>query len=321
MARGITEEDVHAAADALVCGGERPTVERIRAHLGTGSPNTVLRWLDTWWMGLGTRLQRKVPRLDLPQAPEPVGELAGQLWATALEHAKMVAEDAVAQEREVLQAGRVALDETREELEREAAAMQERARAALQARDLAVARREELERLVGRLEGQLEESKALLAAADDRAKAVEQRQQELEMRHRVLQERSETERESASSHVRATEDRASAEIDRARQEVRDLRRQLVAVVKEHDAEKASFQSQIDNARQKASEALQEAAAQRARAEALQDQLANLHDLPAALETVLQNAARRPQPGRVTKPSASSRRKTGTPSKTRSGGNP
>ena len=47
MARGITEEDVHMAADALVADGERPTVERIRAYLGTGSPNTVVRWLNT----------------------------------------------------------------------------------------------------------------------------------------------------------------------------------------------------------------------------------------------------------------------------------
>lgn len=38
MARGITELDVHGAADALVAKGERPTVERVRAHLGTGSP-------------------------------------------------------------------------------------------------------------------------------------------------------------------------------------------------------------------------------------------------------------------------------------------
>lgn len=49
MARGITESDVHGAADALVADGERPTVERIRAYLGTGSPNTVVRWLETWW--------------------------------------------------------------------------------------------------------------------------------------------------------------------------------------------------------------------------------------------------------------------------------
>lgn len=38
MARGITEQDVHTAADDIVTLGERPTVERIRAHLGTGSP-------------------------------------------------------------------------------------------------------------------------------------------------------------------------------------------------------------------------------------------------------------------------------------------
>lgn len=57
MAKGITETDVHTAADEIVAAGERPTVERIRAHLGTGSPNTVTRWLDTWWKQLGERLQ------------------------------------------------------------------------------------------------------------------------------------------------------------------------------------------------------------------------------------------------------------------------
>ncbi|PPU41477.1 DNA-binding protein [Xanthomonas hortorum] len=43
MARGITESDVNDAADALVADGERPTAERIRAHLGTSQPNTVVR--------------------------------------------------------------------------------------------------------------------------------------------------------------------------------------------------------------------------------------------------------------------------------------
>ena len=43
MAKGISELDVHQAADDIIAAGERPTVERIRAHLGTGSPNTVTR--------------------------------------------------------------------------------------------------------------------------------------------------------------------------------------------------------------------------------------------------------------------------------------
>ncbi|WP_440086012.1 DNA-binding protein [Stenotrophomonas sp. S11A1a] len=82
MARGITETDVHTAADELVAKGERPTVERIRAHLGTGSPNTVTRWLETWWNRLGTRLQPARP--DLEDAPAMLVELAGQWWELAL---------------------------------------------------------------------------------------------------------------------------------------------------------------------------------------------------------------------------------------------
>lgn len=314
MARGITEEDVHSAADALVCAGQRPTVERIRAHLGTGSPNTVIRWLDTWWVGLGSRLRGRGIQIDLPHAPEAVAELAGQFWASALEHARALADDALVQEQAALQTDRVKLDEAREELHREAARTQEQVTAALQARDLAVARSEELERLVRRLEEHLEESKTLLAAANDRAKAAEERHRELEQRHQDLQERSETERKNAASHVRATEDRASVEVDRARQEARDLKRQLAAVLKEHGAERAQLHSQIDEARQKANDALQEAAAQRARAHALQEQLSGLQDLPAALETVLQQAAVKPRPARDSKPGPSGRRKTGASGK-------
>jgi hypothetical protein len=58
MAKGITQEQVTAAADALVAAGDKPTVEKVRAALGTGSPNTVTRMLDTCWRGsLAERLQ------------------------------------------------------------------------------------------------------------------------------------------------------------------------------------------------------------------------------------------------------------------------
>lgn len=67
MARGITESDVHTAADEIVAAGDRPTVERIRAHLGTGSPNTVTRWLETWWQALGPRLEAQQRRFADPK--------------------------------------------------------------------------------------------------------------------------------------------------------------------------------------------------------------------------------------------------------------
>lgn len=46
MARGITQDQVNRAADAILGAGENPTVEKVRAELGTGSPNTITRMLD-----------------------------------------------------------------------------------------------------------------------------------------------------------------------------------------------------------------------------------------------------------------------------------
>lgn len=48
MARGVTQEDVNEAIEVLLRKGERPTIERVRATLGTGSPNTLTRLLDVW---------------------------------------------------------------------------------------------------------------------------------------------------------------------------------------------------------------------------------------------------------------------------------
>ena len=55
MPRGITQDQVNAA-DAILGTGENPTVEKVRAELGTGSPNTVTRMLDVWRGHLGERL-------------------------------------------------------------------------------------------------------------------------------------------------------------------------------------------------------------------------------------------------------------------------
>lgn len=85
MAGGITESDGHTA-EVLLAKSERPTVERIRTHFGTGSPNAVPRWLATWWDRLGTRLQLR--RQDLDDAPAVLAKLAGQWWELALKHAK-----------------------------------------------------------------------------------------------------------------------------------------------------------------------------------------------------------------------------------------
>jgi hypothetical protein len=62
----ISQEQVSAAAAALVAVGGRPIVEKVRTALGTGSPNTVTRMLDTWRSGLAECLQNV---LQLPELP------------------------------------------------------------------------------------------------------------------------------------------------------------------------------------------------------------------------------------------------------------
>jgi Plasmid replication region DNA-binding N-term len=85
MAKGITDLDVWRAADALLLDGQRPTIERVRQHIGRGSPNTVSPHLDTWFSRLGSRIaDPQVFRGPTPDtAPDPVQALAQQLWDTA----------------------------------------------------------------------------------------------------------------------------------------------------------------------------------------------------------------------------------------------
>jgi hypothetical protein len=86
LTRGVTLSDVSQAADTLLRAGERPTVNRIRATIGSGSPNTVGPLLDAWWKALAGRLD------DGPAAfhrlPESVAHVAEALWMRALEEGR-----------------------------------------------------------------------------------------------------------------------------------------------------------------------------------------------------------------------------------------
>jgi hypothetical protein len=84
--RGIASTDVERAADALLREGERPTIERIRARLGRGSPNTINPLLDAWWKRLAGRLDAGPAALH--RLPEPVLLAAEGLWMQTLDEAR-----------------------------------------------------------------------------------------------------------------------------------------------------------------------------------------------------------------------------------------
>src|ERR1700735_1104929 len=81
--RGITQSDVSYAADSLLRAGERPTIEKVRAKIGTGSPNTINPMLDTWWKTLSARLDSGPAALH--RLPESIAHIAEAMWMQALE--------------------------------------------------------------------------------------------------------------------------------------------------------------------------------------------------------------------------------------------
>jgi hypothetical protein len=84
--RGITAADVDRAADSLLHDGERPTIEKVRARIGRGSPNTINPLLDAWWSRLAGRLDSGPAALH--RLPQPVAMAAEALWLTAVEAAR-----------------------------------------------------------------------------------------------------------------------------------------------------------------------------------------------------------------------------------------
>jgi len=84
--RGITPADVDRAADALLRDGQRPTIEKVRAKIGRGSPNTINPLLDAWWSRLAGRLDAGPAALH--RLPEPVLLAAEGLWLQTLDEAR-----------------------------------------------------------------------------------------------------------------------------------------------------------------------------------------------------------------------------------------
>ncbi|PPT93286.1 integrase [Xanthomonas arboricola pv. arracaciae] len=290
------QSDVHGAADALVADGERPTVERIRAHLGTGSPNTVVRWLETWWQGLGSRLatDRQV-RITTANVPEAVASLAGQWWTLALDHARVHADEALAADRASLLDARETLERDRHTMQTELARLKSLTHEAQQAEQLAAARTSELERLAEQLQRQLAELGQQRDALALRATGAEGTSEMLRIQLQELQDAARAERDNLSQHMRTTEDRAHAEIDRARQESKQAKQQLATSRREAALTERQLEEALDRAQGNVSELRQDLTIQQARADALEAQLAKLNDLPAALEAAWQQHVGRSQP--------------------------
>lgn len=225
MARpGITYDEVIASIDAILAGGEEPTIQRIREHLGTGSPNTIHKHLVAW------RAARPVEQRKAPELP---AELQAAL---VREIERQAAEARTDVEKALVQAQKDAavLAKTGEELEDTITILEEQNEglAAEKERQAALAneRHDEIEELKAALERErkaAEEARIQVAQGRNRIEALDQQADELKAK---LEEAATVAKSAQAAQVAAEKSFAVAEarLESEKTITADLRERLAA---------------------------------------------------------------------------------------------
>jgi chromosome segregation ATPase len=234
MRKGITQEQVNVAADALVAAGDKPTVEKIRQALGTGSPNTVTRMLDAWRGTLAQRLQEVI---KLPEVPVEAGQAFAEVWRLAVVHAETLARATLMEEQNALFAAQTSL--TQERKLWEIALAEAQANATEGAAKLAQA------------EVQLNERQSLMAQlrvqTDDLRSQRDRLQGQLEHMRAELEALRVT-YSASQEHIRTVEDRAHQQVDLARQDIKALQQRLDREQRDHAGAQSHRVKQCDELR-------------------------------------------------------------------------
>ena len=263
--RGIQYEDVAQAADALLQDGLRPTIERIRLHIGRGSPNTVSPMLEQWFSGLGQRLGGAggAAKQGADTLPDAVLKAASVLWATARDTADAQAAEACAEQRASLDGEARQLHEARAQLEARELLLQERLRAMEEALHLSAQQLDESNERYKSSQRTLALRDQELADQRSASNRLSEQNAALQLRWEAAQTEAQQERSALDDRHRQSERRWLEEVDRARQEsrkaallVQDGLRTLTALQQEmestqtaHHATETAQEQQIQALRQ------------------------------------------------------------------------
>lgn len=220
--RGIQYEDVAQAADALLQDGLRPTIERIRLHIGRGSPNTVSPMLEQWFSGLGQRLGGAggAARQGADSLPDAVLKAAGALWATARDTAEAQSAEAIAGQRASLDGEARQLHEASAQLEARELLLQERMRAMEEALHLSAQQLDESNERYKSSQRTLALRDQELADQRSASNRLSEQNAALQLRWEAAQTEAQQERSALEDRHRQSERRWLEEVDRARQEAR-----------------------------------------------------------------------------------------------------
>lgn len=283
MAVGVPEQEVFAAADAVLERGERPTVERVRLELGRGSPARVGALLDQWWERLAQRLRGE---MRLPALPAEVSQAFVDVWQQATLLADGVAEQALAERCAQLEAERLRVAAVEDVARQEMAQSRQQVTAAQAAQQHAETRLADLERLLAQRQAQLDNLHSRCAELAEERKSALQEASTLRQEFQAAQQQWAQEREETASYMRGVEDRTHREVDRAREESRAVNAQLKTASKQQE----QLRQRLDRTLAQLGEAQQLAAAEAARAVTLAQQL----DKTSRAKRARTKPARRPE---------------------------
>lgn len=298
--RGVQQEEVWAAADALIAAGERPTIERVRLKIGRGSPNTVSPMLEAWFATLASRLGVPAAGTQAEEgAPKELRQALDKLWAAAVAAARDKADRALEPERDRLGQQGLKLDIARQELLQRDAALTERGIALEHALELA---KSQLRNQTAQLEKagrELEQARSSLANLVQERDAG--RRQFDEQLRTLAEERQRTEQRTAANERRLLE-----EVDRARQETKQSSQAIEDGRQKHAAEKKDLERANSALNNRVHEGQIEVATLKERLEGADKRATELENaLAAAALELRRNAKSRPP-----KPSPNSRRAPG-----------
>lgn len=298
--RGVQQEEVWAAADALIAAGERPTIERVRLKIGRGSPNTVSPMLEAWFATLAPRLGVAAPGTQAAEegAPKELRQALDSVWAAAVVAARGEAEKALAPERYRLGQEGLELEVAREELAQREAALSERSVALEHALELAKSQLRDQAALLTKAGHDLDQARSSLATL------VQERDAGRRQFDEQLRDLAE-ERQRMEQRASANEKRLLEEVDRARQEAKQSARALGDAIQKHLTEKLGLESTNAALKSGVHEGQVEAAT-------LKERLKGAEERAEALQSALAAAlaARTPTKSRSNKTSAESRRNSG-----------
>ena len=224
MSRGIQESDVWEAADALIAQGLRPTIERVRQHIGRGSPNTVSPMLEGWFATLGKRLgvaggAGANPADAEPEVPDVVKRLAQEMWDTAKGEAETALEMAHAERRRAIDEAQALQTKHEQQLVQREQAIAAQKAAMDEALKLAQTQSQELSRRLDEMQELLQSREASIEGLRHELAQAQAARDAERAQHNKDQEANAQERQRLADQFAGNERRLLAEVDRVRQEL------------------------------------------------------------------------------------------------------